>query len=207
MTISPRTLLRLAVLAPVISAGVLAAPITGRTAPLDGAALHIGADDNLQEGQRVTVRGTGFRPGLSAVAIGLCKQGYANGLTDCDLEGGATFVNIGADGTFPELTLTTRSKFRDIDCAHQQCVIAAGPLPGTEPDSIRAANSVEVLIGFAGTQFHGGTARAPVAVSASTEDVSGPSAPLWFATAALLLIVAGLAIARPAALVKTQEEK
>lgn len=206
MTTSARTPLRLALLAPVIGAGVLAAPISTAHAETT-AVLHVGADSNLQEGQEVTVSGTGFRPGLSAVAVGLCKHGFTNGLTDCDLEGGATFVNVGEDGTFAELTLVARSKFSTIDCAEQQCVIAAGPLPGTEPDAIRLPNSVAVLIGFAGTQFAGGVEEPPVAANPVAEDLSGPSAPLWSATAVLLLIVAVLAVVRPAAVVKNQEDK
>ncbi|WP_216908712.1 neocarzinostatin apoprotein domain-containing protein [Nocardia noduli] len=208
MTTSTRAALRRAVFAPLLAAGLVAAPAIGHAAPADTATLHVGTEDGVTEGQRITVRGSGFRPGLAAVAVGLCEQGYTNGLTDCDLEGGATFVNIGADGTFPELTLTARSKFRDIDCAQRQCVIAAAPLPGSEPESILAANSAVVLIGFAGTRFHGGTAQTPVAASTATvEDLSGPSTPLWFATAALLAIITGLALTIPANQRKIQEEK
>ncbi|MGN2637809.1 neocarzinostatin apoprotein domain-containing protein [Nocardia takedensis] len=189
-----------------IGVSVLLAPVPASAAP-DPAVLHVGAQDGLTENQRITVRGTGFQPNLAAVAVGLCRQGYTNGLRDCDLEGGATFVNIAADGTFPELTLTARTRFAAIDCATQQCVIAAAPLPGSEPDSVMAANSVTVLVGFAGTPFHGGATQTPATVIAATEDVSGPSTPLWFATAALLVIVAGLVFTRPAHTRKTQEEK
>ncbi|WP_040796356.1 neocarzinostatin apoprotein domain-containing protein [Nocardia higoensis] len=206
MTVPARGLLRLALPAAVIGAGVLAAPITAH-ADEPTAVLHISDTSDLREGQQVTVSGTGFRPGLSAVAVGLCKHGFTNGLTDCDLEGGATFVNIGADGTFGELTMVARSRFSTIDCAQQQCVIAAGPLPGTEPDAIRLPNSVSVLIGFEGTRFAGGVEEPPVAANPVAEDLSGPSVPLWSATAVLLLIVAGLAVVRPAAVGKTQEEE
>lgn len=198
--------LRLLSAAALIAASVLAVPALAR-ADEPTAELHISDTTALQEGQRVTVSGSGFRPGLSAVAVGLCKHGFTNGLTDCDLEGGATFVNIGEDGTFGELTMTARSRFSDVDCAEQQCVIAAGPLPGTEPDAIRLPNSVSVLIGFEGTRFAGGEEEPPVAVEAAAEDLSGPSAPLWSATAVLLLIVAGLAVARPVVVVRSQEEK
>ncbi|WP_067860875.1 neocarzinostatin apoprotein domain-containing protein [Nocardia shimofusensis] len=206
MTTSAHGLLRLALPAVMISAGVLASPITAH-ADDPAAVLHVSATSDLREGQEVTVSGAGFRPGLSAVAVGLCKHGFTNGLTDCDLEGGATFVNIGEDGTFGELTLLARPEFSDVDCAEQQCVIAAGPLPGTEPDAIRLPNSVSVLIGFAGTRFAGGVEEPPVAANASAEDLSGPSAPLWSATAVLLLIVAALAVVRPATVGKTQEEE
>ncbi len=56
---------------------------------------------DLTEGQTITVTGSGFRPGLKSVAVGLCREGYTNGLKDCDLGGGATFVNVDAKGNLP----------------------------------------------------------------------------------------------------------
>jgi hypothetical protein len=160
-----------------------------------GPALNISATAGLTEGQRITVDGTGFHPGLAAVAVGLCKQGFTSGLKDCDLEGGATFVNISADGTFPTVTLTARSRFTTIDCAKQQCVIAAAPLPGSEPAAIIAANSAEVTVGFAGSVLPTATqATKTVAVPQETS-VGGPSTALWTATAVLLSLVAAVALA------------
>ena len=50
--------------------------------------------------------------------------------------------------------------------------------------------------------------QTPVAAStAAVEDLSGPSTPLWFATAALLVIITGLALTIPANQRKIQEEK
>ncbi|MFF2555301.1 GPS-CTERM domain-containing protein [Nocardia sp. NPDC058058] len=171
----------------------------GRAAPESGAAIQVSAVGDLTEGQRITVNGSGFRAGLAAVAVGLCKQGFTNGLKDCDLEGGATFVNISGDGTFPTVTLTARPRFRDIDCTRRQCVIAAAPLPGTEPQTVIDANSAEVAIGFAGSPPPAPTSAptsAPSAASVRTESgTNGPSTLLWGATAALLLIVAVLALA------------
>lgn len=159
----------------------------------DAPALQVSASTDLAEGQRITLNGSGFRPGLAAVAVGLCKQGFTNGLTDCDLEGGATFVNIADDGTFPTVTLTARPRFGEIDCTRQQCVLAAAPLPGTEPQSIIDANSAEVLVGFAGSRPPT-TTTTPVAARTDSQ-TNGPSTTLWSVTAALLSVVAVLALA------------
>ncbi|WP_327146532.1 neocarzinostatin apoprotein domain-containing protein [Nocardia sp. NBC_01327] len=160
------------------------------------AALHVSATGDLAEAQRITVGGTGFQAGLAAVAVGMCKQGFTNGLKDCDLDGGATFVNIGSDGTFKTLTLTVRPHFNGIDCTHQQCVIAAAPLPGTEPAAVIAANSASVPVTFAGSQLPAPTpAPATTTAAAAAAGTGGPSAVLWSVTAGLLVIVAGTAFA------------
>ncbi|MFI6866055.1 neocarzinostatin apoprotein domain-containing protein [Nocardia sp. NPDC050406] len=159
------------------------------------ASIQVSASSDLTEGQRITVDGSGFRPGLSAVAVGLCKQGFTNGLKDCDLEGGATFVNISDDGGFPTVTITARRSFNAIDCTKQQCVIAAAPLPGTEPDAVIAANSAEIPVTFAGANLPVATAPATTAAVRSDSDIEGPSTVLWAATAALLSIVAVIALA------------
>lgn len=177
-----------------LSGYLLMSPITA-TAD-EPAEIQVGATTDLAEGQRITVQGSGFRPGLAAVAVGMCKQGFSNGLKDCDLDGGATFVNIGGDGTFGPLTLTAHHRFHDIDCTERQCVIAAAPLPGTEPPAIIAANSAAVAVGFAGSRLPAAT---PPPISAATvqsaADTEGPSAVLWAITAALLVLVAGIALA------------
>ncbi|MEV6773878.1 neocarzinostatin apoprotein domain-containing protein [Nocardia sp. NPDC051030] len=183
-----------------IATGVLAAglccPATLAHADTDArATITISATTDLTEGQRITVNGSGFRPGLAAVAVGLCKQGFTSGIKHCDLDGGATFVNISGDGTLPTVTLTAHQRFRDIDCAQQQCVVAAAPLPGSEPNDIIDANSAEVLITFEGAHLPVPTPVAPAAARRS-DDVSGPSTPLWVATAALLTLVSIVAVAR-----------
>ncbi|WP_280504789.1 hypothetical protein, partial [Nocardia farcinica] len=66
---------------------------------------------------------------------------------------------------------------------------------------------VSLLYGFPGRRLAGGVWARRGAVEAAAEDLSGPSAPLWSATAVLLLIVAGLAVARPVVVVRSQEEK
>ncbi|WP_330180386.1 neocarzinostatin apoprotein domain-containing protein [Nocardia sp. NBC_01503] len=177
---------------------VLAVAALTVTAPATAdapAALHVSATNELHEGQRVTVAGSGFQPGLAAVAVGLCKLGFTNGLKDCDLEGGATFVNIGSDGGFGTLTLIVRPKFNGIDCVQQQCVIAAAPLPGTEPVAVITANSAAVPVSFAGSRLPAVTPVATPTTTTAATDTNGPSTLLWSATAGLLVIVAGMAFA------------
>ncbi|WP_216893102.1 GPS-CTERM domain-containing protein [Nocardia alni] len=184
-------MIRSAALLSALAAAIVLAP-TASAAP--AATLRVSAVTDLAEGQRITVNGSEFRPGLAAVAVGLCKKGYTNGLHDCDLDGGASFVNISDDGTFPTVTLTARSHFQDIDCLRQQCVIAAAPLPGTEPPALLTANSAQIAIGFAGSQLPS-TAVAPSATAQqSNTDTRGPSTTLWSITAALLLIVTAVTL-------------
>ncbi|NNH68468.1 hypothetical protein HLB23_00970 [Nocardia uniformis] len=167
---------------------------SAQAAPETPPVLEVSASTDLTEGQRIVVNGSGFRPGLAAVAVGLCKQNFANGLKDCDLEGGATFVNISDDGTFPTVTLSARHSFNAIDCTQQQCVIAAAPLPGTEPPAIIEANSAQVAVSFAGAQLPVPTAPVTGAATEAT-DTNGPSGLLWGVTAALLSAVAVIALA------------
>ncbi|TCJ97118.1 neocarzinostatin apoprotein domain-containing protein [Nocardia alba] len=174
-----------AVLATIAAPPALAAP---------GATVEVSASSGVSELQRITVNGSGFQPGLSAVAVGLCKQNFVSGIKDCDLEGGATFVNIGADGTFPTVTLTARARFNAIDCATQQCVIAAAPLPGAEPPAVRAANSAEVAVTFAGSALSPRSTPVPGSTVATERDIQGPSIVLWGITAALLLLVAAVTL-------------
>ncbi|WP_194818178.1 GPS-CTERM domain-containing protein [Nocardia sp. XZ_19_385] len=168
--------------------------LPARAAP-GTAALQVSASTGLTDGQRITVNGTGFRPGLASVAVGLCKQGFTSGTRDCDLGGGATFVNVTDEGTLPTVTLTAHPHFNVIDCLRQQCVIAAAPLPGTEPPTIIAANSAEVAVTFTGSRLTAAAAPPTAPATADTTDIDGPSLPLWSATAALLVVVAGFALA------------
>lgn len=176
----------------------LAALTLSPLAPAAAAAapeLQVSRSTDLTEGETITVTGRGFRPGLKAVAVGLCREGYTNGLKDCDLGGGATFVNIDAQGGFPAVRLKVRAKFGGIDCTARQCVIGAAPLPGSVPRTVVDANTAIVRVGFTGSSFNGGSAvRTSAAPAARTEPgTGGPSAPLWAATAALL-VLAGAAV-------------
>ncbi|NKZ08247.1 hypothetical protein HGB48_31615, partial [Actinomadura latina] len=168
-----------------------AAPAGAAPAP----ALSVSRATDLAEGETITVTGSGFRPGLKSVAVGLCREGYTNGLKDCDLGGGATFVNIDAQGRFPEVELRTHAKFSGIDCRTRQCVIGAGPLPGAVPDAVVDANTAIVRVGFKGSPFKGGAAVRTSAKPAASAGpgTGGPSTPLWAATAGLL-VLAGAAV-------------
>ncbi|MEC3957748.1 neocarzinostatin apoprotein domain-containing protein [Nocardia sp. CDC153] len=178
------------------AAGVVAPAGIAMADPGQPAALHVSATTDLTEGQRVTVYGTDFQPGLSAVAVGLCKQGFTNGLKDCDLDGGATFVNIDGEGRFKTLTLTLHPRFKEIDCTRQQCVVAAAPLPGTEPSAVIAANSAAVTMSFVGAHLTPATTPPPLtSATAAPADTRGPSTALWSVTAGLLVIVAAIALA------------
>ncbi|MGY2063613.1 GPS-CTERM domain-containing protein, partial [Nocardia gipuzkoensis] len=119
---------------------------------------------------------------------------FTNGLRDCDLDGGATFVNIAGDGTVPTVTLTAHSRFKGIDCLRQRCVIAAAPLPGTEPAPVLAANSAAVPVDFVGSELPATTTPAAAAAAPAT-DTRGPSPVLWSVTAALLIVFAAVALA------------
>ncbi|WP_165966115.1 neocarzinostatin apoprotein domain-containing protein [Actinomadura sp. 7K534] len=156
--------------------------------------LHVSRSADLTPGETITVTGTGFRPGLKAVAVGLCREGYTNGLKDCDLGGGSTFVNVDAEGRLPEVRLKARPEFSGIDCMTRQCVIGAGPLPGTVPDAVYDTNTAVVRVGFKGSSFKGGavvrTSAAPAA--ATGPGTGGPSTPLWAATVALLVLAGGV---------------
>ncbi|HEU5028242.1 MAG TPA: GPS-CTERM domain-containing protein [Spirillospora sp.] len=177
-------------LSPVAPSGT----VTATTAAVS-AQLRVSRTTDLTEGATITVTGIGFSPGLKSVAVGMCREGYTNGLKDCDLGGGATFVNIDSKGALPEVRLKARPKFNGIDCTARQCVIGAGPLPGTVPPAVVAANSAIVRVGFQGSPFKGGTAVRTSAAPAAEAGpgTGGPSTPLWAATAGLL-VFAGAAV-------------
>ncbi len=179
---------------PLIAALVVLGSTQTAAVPGDSAVLQTDARSGLVDGQRIAVRGSGFRGGLAAVAVGLCREGFTNGLRDCDLDGGATFVNIAADGTFGIVTLVAHPRFKDIDCRAQRCVIAAAPLPGTEPPTVIAANSAAVPVDFADSLLPAPTA-APAPAPVAATDTGGPSTLLWSLTAALLVALAALALA------------
>ncbi|MFC9971104.1 neocarzinostatin apoprotein domain-containing protein [Spirillospora sp. NPDC127200] len=172
----------------------LAAVLAALLAP--GPVLTAAPVTDLTEGQKITVTGGGFRPGLQSVAVGLCEQGYT-GPADCDLGGGATFVNIDAEGGFPAVTLTARARFGGTDCTRRQCVIGVAPLPGKAPPAIVRANTAIVNVGFRGSPFRGGATPAAAAPSAPAAEQGGPSTALWGVTVAVLVLTgAGIAIAQ-----------
>lgn len=112
-------------------------------------ALVVSATENLEEGQKITVEGSGFAPGLAGIAVGQCKVGY-EGPADCNLPGGATFRNADANGAIATVNLTLTTSFGGIDCLAEQCVIAAAPLPTSSGPEDVAANTIEIPIYFGG---------------------------------------------------------
>jgi hypothetical protein len=167
----------------------------GSTAGLAAPALQVSQVSDLTDGQQITVAGTGFRPGLQSVAVGLCREGYTNGLKDCDLGGGATFVNIDAKGRFSGVRLKARAKFHGIDCTARQCVIGVAPLPTSNPPAVVSANTAIVRVGFKGAAIKGGATPSPTATTAGpSADDGGPSTVLWAVTAGAV-VVGGATIA------------
>ncbi|GAB2839115.1 hypothetical protein GCM10022221_43300 [Actinocorallia aurea] len=175
---------------------VLALPPIGPAQAAEGAKLTVSATENLTEGQTITVEGSGFKPGLTGIAVGPCIEEYTNGLDHCDLEHGAKFVNADDKGDLEKITLELHAQFKEYDCVKQQCVIGAGPIPDQVPSSVFKANSVKVPIMFEGATFTPKTtsteAALPGASDAAASDpdgVAGPSVPLWAATFLALVAV------------------
>lgn len=184
---------------PALAAALALTPAPALAAPDEGkAAIRLSKSTGITDGDTIKVTGTGFKPGLKQIAVGLCIEGYTNGLKHCDLEGGATFVNADAQGRLPEVTLTVSTKFLEYDCLTRQCVVGAGPIPGTVPDSIAKTNSVAVRLGFEGATFEAEPKEtaAPAAADTDPDGVGGPSAPLWALTAGLIVLVTFLAARR-----------
>ncbi|MFF3501741.1 neocarzinostatin apoprotein domain-containing protein [Streptomyces sp. NPDC003247] len=200
----PRLRLRRAALALAVC-GPLLLPLSAPAAAADGGAtVTVSRTTGLTEGQRITVTGQGFTPGLTSVAVGLCAEHYRSN-ADCDLTGGAALVNIDARGRLPEVTLTVHGTVAGTDCRTKQCVVGVSPLPTGTPASLRPPNTVDIRIGLAGGTVTGdpsGTGRATTASAAPSAAGSGGeglSTPLWsLALAAVVLCAAGaVVVSRP----------
>ncbi|MFJ3666884.1 neocarzinostatin apoprotein domain-containing protein [Streptomyces sp. NPDC090106] len=162
-----------------------------------GATVTVSRATALVEGQKITVTGEGFRPGLTSVAVGLCKKGWTSN-TDCDLTGGAALVNIDADGRLPTVTLTVHRTVAGTDCRTSQCVVGVSPLPTGTPAALRPANTVDVPIGLEGGTVTGSTSgvghadTATAAQGAADPHWDGPSTPLWAASLASVVLCAAV---------------
>lgn len=130
--------------------------------------LDMGPSTGLKDGQKVTVKVSGFEPNLKNIAVGQCKE-VQKGPSDCNLKGGATFRNADANGAIADVTITLAEKFGAIDCTKETCVVAAAPLPTTSPADVVAANTASVKITFGGggedKQASDDTAAAPPATN------------------------------------------
>ncbi|GIH02428.1 hypothetical protein Rhe02_04950 [Rhizocola hellebori] len=128
--------------------GILAATVLFGASPAQAApTLTLSKSTGLSDGDRITVNGSGFKPGLTQIAIGQCIAEVA-GPTDCNLAGGAQFVNADANGKIPEVTLKLAVKFGNFDCTKRQCVIAAQILPSGNNAEDIAANKTSTRITF-----------------------------------------------------------
>lgn len=140
-------------LAASIAAGLLAA--TGLVL-LDGSpaaakpTLHVSKTSGLKSGQSITVYGTGFTKNLTNIALGQCVKNPASS-TDCNLSGGAEFVDSDASGKTRTVTLKLATTFSGHKCGTSGCVIAAQLLPSSNPASVVTANKVQVAITFVST--------------------------------------------------------
>lgn len=109
--------------------------------------LHVSKTTGLKSGQSITVYGTGFTKNLSNIALGQCIKNPATS-TDCNLSGGAEFVDSDASGKTRTVTLKLATTFGGHKCGTTGCVIAAQLLPSSNPDSVVKANKVQVAITF-----------------------------------------------------------
>ncbi|GAA2609399.1 neocarzinostatin apoprotein domain-containing protein [Paractinoplanes durhamensis] len=126
--------------------------------------LHVSKTSGLTNGQQITVYGTGFTAGLQSIALGQCIKDPA-GPTDCNLSGGAAFVNADAGGKTPTLTLKLATTFSGHTCGTSGCVIAAQILPSTATPEVVEANKAQVAITFSSG---GTTTTAPTKTSTKT---------------------------------------
>lgn len=175
------------------------------TAPPSFAAptLQVSATQNLTDGQRVTISGSGFEPNLASIAIGQCVQGYS-GPADCNTAGGATFRNADAQGNVSEFTVVVKEQFGGHDCTKVQCMIAAAPLPNATDQATVDANTYEVMISFGAAAAPTATAEPSATATTSTGTGSlpktgaGDSVPvLLLGASALLAAGVGLVLLVP----------
>lgn len=193
----PAVVAAVAVLATPAAVGAVGLPV--RPAYAAGqATVEVTASTGLAPGQKVTVSGRGFQPGLRAVAVGQCSEGYT-GPAHCDLSAGATFVNIDADGRLPKVVLTMVASVHGVDCLTRQCVIGVGPLPGTNPKPLVDANTVNVRIGFVGGTVAGdeqprAQSTNPPGTQAGGSSSDGPGTGVWAGTMGFLALCLGAAL-------------
>ncbi|MEU4162345.1 neocarzinostatin apoprotein domain-containing protein [Actinoplanes sp. NPDC026670] len=165
---------------------------------LAAAKLHVSKTSGIADGEKITVYGTGFTPGLTDLALGQCVKNPATA-TDCNLTGGAEFVSTDTSGKTKTLTLTIQKSFTGKSCDNG-CVVAAQLLPSSHTAAEVAANKVQVTIKFAS-----GTSTATATATADDSDAlpkTGPGqewATVVLIGSALLLPGAGLLLLLPAA--------
>ncbi|MFC4069350.1 neocarzinostatin apoprotein domain-containing protein [Actinoplanes subglobosus] len=196
-------------LAAAVAAGLVTAGAVLFVQPapaLAAAKLHVSKTTGIADGEKITVYGTGFTPGLTDLALGQCVKDPATA-TDCNLTGGAEFVSTDASGKTKTLTLTIQKSFSGKSCDNG-CVVAAQLLPSSHSADEVAANKVQVTIKFgSGTATKTATATSTKSSAAAAADDSdalpktGPGqewATVVLIGSALLLPGAGLLLLLPA---------
>ncbi|MET7704830.1 neocarzinostatin apoprotein domain-containing protein [Micromonospora sp. NPDC005413] len=142
-TFRRRALTLAALLATSSGLAVVGAPPAAFAAPT----LTVTVTTGLSDKQQVVVNGSGFTPNLKQIAVGQCVAGF-KGPTDCNLAGGAAFVNADGSGKLPTVTLKLAQKFGAFDCTKRECVVAAQILPTSGNADQVEANKVSVALTF-----------------------------------------------------------
>lgn len=187
-----------------LAAGAALLLVTLVAAPAFAApSMNVSQLTGLQDGQTLTISGSGFEPNLNSIAIGQCVEGYT-GPADCNTATGATFRNADAQGNFGPLTIKVAEVFGDVDCTKVQCMIAAAPLPNAVDAATVSANTVEMNISFASAEAPEPSETATTAPVPDGDDEAlpqtgaGDSIPaLLLAATAMLAIGAGLVLLVP----------
>ncbi|MCL3818709.1 neocarzinostatin apoprotein domain-containing protein [Aeromicrobium wangtongii] len=152
--------------------------IMGAAPSYAAASMDVSATQGLKDGQKITISGSGFTPGLKQIAAGQCVEGYT-GPGDCNLQGGATFRNADAKGSIGTFTIVVKQKFGPHDCTKVKCVIAAGPLPTVADAKTVKANEVIMPMTFgaaAEAPAAAPAAETPAAAAPATEAADAPAA-------------------------------
>ncbi|GIF98749.1 neocarzinostatin apoprotein domain-containing protein [Catellatospora citrea] len=167
----------LAVSVPMIASPAAAKPV-----------LTLSKSSGLSDGASITVNGSGFTANLKQIAIGQCIA-EVKGPTDCNLAGGAQFVNADASGKIPPVTLRVAKQFGSFDCTKRSCVIAAQILPSSASDDVVKANATSTKITFGGA---GGSSPVPqTSPGGGTLAKTGPGDEHW------VIVLAGTALLLP----------
>ncbi|WP_052744924.1 neocarzinostatin apoprotein domain-containing protein [Micromonospora sp. HK10] len=170
-TIRRRALTLAALLATSSGLAVVAAPPAAFAAPT----LTVSATTGLTDKQQVIVNGSGFTPNLKQIAVGQCVAGF-KGPTDCNLSGGAAFVNADGSGKLPTVTLKLAQKFGAFDCTKRECVVAAQILPTSGNADQVEANKVSVTLTFGKKSAQQPSPGAPSATPAPAAPAATPEA-------------------------------
>lgn len=170
-TIRRRALTLAALLATSSGLAVVAAPPAAFAAPT----LTVSATTGLTDKQQVIVNGSGFTPNLKQIAVGQCVAGF-KGPTDCNLSGGAAFVNADGSGKLPTVTLKLAQKFGAFDCTKRECVVAAQILPTSGNADQVEANKVSVTLTFGKKLTQQPSPGAPSATPAPAAPTATPEA-------------------------------